>query len=84
MVFWGDWVLEGYACGIASRTGALVSTDERESLHALAAAPTPTFADWLLRRSELSESAEELFARYAPVIPLPLRGIASFKARNPR
>jgi hypothetical protein len=84
LAFLGDWVLESYACAIVSRTGALVSTEERESLHTLAAAALPTFADWLLSKPELSDCAEETFTRYLPVIPLPLRGIVSFKSGNPR
>ena len=84
MEYLGDWVLEQYAAAIAARTGALVSTEERASLHSFAAFPTQTFADWLLQFPELTDSAEVLFARYAPVIPLPLRGIVSFKSRTVR
>jgi hypothetical protein len=79
----GDWVLEVYAAEIASRTGALAATEDDTSLHALPMIVLPTFADWLLGDEKLAACAEDLFARYAPVVPLPLRGVVSFKERRP-
>ena len=80
----GDWVLEVYGGEIASRTGALVSTEENTPLHSPRMIPMPTFADWLLSDPALAESAEDLFARYASVVPLPIRGVVTFKQRDRR
>lgn len=77
----GDWVLEVFSAEIASRTGAFVATEQNASLHTLPTVFIPTFADWLLRDPALAATVEEQFARYAPVIPLPLRGVVNFKAR---
>jgi hypothetical protein len=77
----GDWVLEVYAAEIGSRLGALVSTEERNSLHSPALIVLPTFADWLLSDERNASCAEDLFARYSGVVPLPLRGIVRFRGR---
>jgi hypothetical protein len=71
----GDWVLAVYASEITSRTGALAATEKHPSLHALAPLVMPTFADWLLGAAEPGDSARELFARYAPAVPVQLRGV---------
>lgn len=77
----GDWVLETYTSAIASRTGALIATDDNDSLHKAAAKTYPTFADWLVDDPQREPSAEENFGRYAPAVPLPLRGVVSFRER---
>jgi len=78
----GDWALEVYSGEIASRTGALIATDEQDALHAAPPMVCPTFADWLLHDPSHKNLAHELFERYAPAIPLPLRGIVLFKERD--
>lgn len=78
----GDWVLEGYTSAIAARTGALIATDDNDSLHKAPVKMHPTFADWLLDDPQRERNAEENFARYAPVIPLPLRGVVTFRERQ--
>lgn len=80
----GDWALEIYSAEIAARTGALVSTAENRMLHPPRAISLPSFADWLLVDPERAALAEDIFSRYAPAIPLPLRGVVSFKERNGR
>lgn len=79
----GDWALEVYAAEIASRTGALIATEEQTSLHAARPLFIPTFADWVLQEPSLADSAEEVFARHAAAVPLALRGVVAFR-RNPR
>jgi hypothetical protein len=78
----GDWVLEIYTAAIAARTGAMIATSEDDTLHE---APRPrmhpTFADFLLDDPQRAEHAEENFARYAAAVPLPLRGIVTFRER---
>ena len=78
----GDWVLETFTAAIASRTGALIATDDNDSLHKAASKMHPTFADWLVDDPQRERNAEENFARYAPVVPLPLRGVVSFRERQ--
>ncbi len=81
VAFLGDWVLEAYTAEICRRTGALISTEEDTALHTSQMKPHPTFADWLLADPAREATAEELFARYSPAVPLPLRGIVSFRHR---
>lgn len=78
----GDWALEVYSGEIASRTGALIATDQEEMLHTAPIMVCPTFADWLLRDPNHRNVAEEMYARYAPAIPLALRGVVTFKERD--
>ncbi len=75
----GEWALDVYTGEIAARTGALVSTAANRSLHAVRPRPLPTFAAWLLDDEQRASSSEELHARYASAIPLPLRGVVSFR-----
>lgn len=84
VAYLGDWVLEVYTGEIAARTGALIATEEQESLHSATLMPSPSFADWLLDDPQRKALAEELFERYAPAIPLALRGVVNFKERNAR
>lgn len=84
VAYLGDWVLETYSAEIAARTGALVSTEQKASLHAPARKPRPSFADWLLDDPQRAVCAEEHFARYAPAVPLPLRGVVNFTKRDTR
>lgn len=71
----GEWVLEVYAGEISARTSALVSTPQNRMLHSAPRVIQPTFADWLLSDKQRAQLAREAFARYAPVTPLPLRGV---------
>jgi hypothetical protein len=71
----GEWVLATYAGEISTRTGALVSTAQNRMLHPAPRVALPTFADWLLSDPQRAGFAKEAFARYAPVTPLPLRGV---------
>jgi hypothetical protein len=78
----GDWVLEVYTSAIAARTGAMIATSEDDTLHE-APGPRmhPTFADFLLDDPDRAQHAEENFARYGPAVPLPLRGVVTFRER---
>lgn len=80
----GDWVLEVYAAEVGARTGAMIATSEDDSLHRAPNRPYPTFADWLLDDPQRQPVAEEAFERYAPAIPLALRGVVNFKERFAR
>lgn len=80
----GDWILEVYTGEIAARTGALIATEQNESLHRAEFMPSPTFADWLLSDPQRKALAEEQFERYGSSVPLPLRGVVNFKERFTR
>lgn len=71
----GDWVLDVYAAEIAARTGALVATDDNGSLHVPSLRFHPNFAGWLMDDPQRASRAQEHYARYSPVVPLPVRGI---------
>jgi hypothetical protein len=75
VAFLGEWVLEVYAGEICARTGALASTAQNRLLHTAPRVALPTFADWLRSDPQRAAFAEEAYARYAPVTPLPLRGV---------
>lgn len=80
----GDWVLEVYAAEIGARTGSMIATSENDSLHRAPNKAYPTFADWLLDDPQRQPVAEEAFERYAPAIPLAMRGVVNFKERFAR
>lgn len=84
VAYLGDWVLEVHAGEIASRTGALIATEQNESLHSPALLFSPTFADWLLSDPQRKTLAQEQFERYGPCVPLPIRGVVNFKERFAR
>ncbi len=75
VAYLGEWALEVYAGEICSRIGALVSTSQNRMLHPAPRISTPTFADWLVSDPHRADFAREAFVRYAPVTPLPLRGV---------
>lgn len=80
----GQWVLEVYAAEISVRTGALIASSANRMLHPAKPLALPTFADWLLSDPGRTAVADELFAAYASAVPLPLRGVVSFKQRPQR
>lgn len=75
VAYLGDWVLEAYTGEIAARTGALIATEQTPSLHSASMMRVPSFADWLLDDTQRKATAAEQFERYAPAVPLPLRGV---------
>jgi hypothetical protein len=75
LAYLGDWVLDVFGAEIGKRTGAAVATEREPALHPPRASHARTCADWLLGDPNLERAARDIFARYAPAVPLPLRGV---------